>query len=483
MKQIKQSGVCFLLTLVLILCAAACVSCSNGETSDPGTLTISDKTLRIGETADAAPVFSKNSYAVTYSFDGNVISIDGGKITANEPGTVVVTAKTEYHNVTFTVTVTEKTENYGKLYISNIDRILVGEQIELSPVFSDIRYIDGIRYSFDGDAIKIENGVVTALKADETVTVTAKTKYHTVVFTVATAEERGELTISDVLAWLDYPDSDFVPLFSDPAHKEELSFEYDESALQIDASKNTVKALKEGDYTVTAVSAHFKASFTVRARSVDKTALDNQGRKKWGAYTVFAGSDKKCIREWTARGKDGVSTVFIGDSFFDEMFWTNFYDDDYYGAYEAVLLGVGGSTTYDWEDWVDGWLGEIVPKNIAMHIGTNNIYDDGDDAAALTANLQRLFTMMHDKLPGTQIYWFSISQRAYDPRLQEIVRVVNENMKAWCAERDYITYVHTVDALTADMLKDGTHPKVECYTVFRDGLKEEGIDIIRKEDQ
>lgn len=293
---------------------------------------------------------------------------------------------------------------------------------------------------------------------------------------------RGQLSVSDVTAWIDYPDSDFVPVFSDPAYKEALTYEYDESAIQINGELNTVKALKEGDFEVKATSEHFEAKFTVHARAVDKTATDNNGQSKWSAST-FEWLEPYKRDDWNTRGKAGVTTVFVGDSFFDSYFWSNFYDADYYEDYEAIILGIGGSTTYDWEDLVNGWFGETDPKNIVMHLGTNNVYDDGDDTETTIASLQRLFTMIHTKLPNAKIYWFSISQRNYDQPLRKIVKNVNKAMKEWCDQRDYITYIHTVDTLTTGMLRDGIHPLVEYYTVFRDALKETDIEIIRKEAQ
>jgi len=288
---------------------------------------------------------------------------------------------------------------------------------------------------------------------------------------------RGTLSISNTTAWVGYPASDFCLKFTKPEHAEALSYQYDSTALVIDAGKSTVKALKSGSYLVRASSKHFSASFTVNAEVVDKTATDNNGSSKWSAAAKFASRATERENIWNARGNDGTTTAFIGDSFFDDGFWTNFYTEEYFGKYDALRLGISATTTYDWEDWINGWLSKTNPRNIVMHMGTNNIYDDGDNAATATSALKRMFTMMHDKLPGVKIYWFSISQRSYNVALQEIVKTVNANMKVWCDERDYITYIHTVDTLTADMLKDSVHPLPDCYYVFRDALKKTDIQI------
>ena len=555
MKKRITLFTCLILALCMGLALAACTT-PEPPAPDYGTLTIANVTLQEGETKALNPTFSKEASAITYSFTGDNITIANDQVTAVKPGTVTVSATTEHHEATFTVTVTAKPVDYGTLSVENIAELEVGttatieatfsiadkaepitytfegEDIEIAdgvvtalvggktvtvtaktehheatftvttividygtltianvtnlkegnksklfPTFSNNKYVEDITYTFEGDAIKIEDGYVTALKGGETVTVTATTSHHETTFTVSTVVNRGELTVNNVYAWVDYPASDFYPTFSMPEYAEELAYEYDSEALEIDTEKNTVKAFKAGRYTVKATSANFMAEFTVNAEVVDKNADGANGKKKYNSD--FSGAGTQRHNTWKNQGKDNVSTAFIGDSFFDG-FWSNFYEADYYGNYEAVRIGVSATTTYDWEQFAYGWLSEINPKNLVMHMGTNNVYDDGDNAATATSALQRMFTVIHDKLPGVKIYWFSISQRSYDAGKQATVSVVNANMKTWCDERDYITYIHTVDTLTADMLKDSVHPKPECYTVFRDALKKTDIEIAEK---
>ncbi len=189
-------------------------------------------------------------------------------------------------------------------------------------------------------------------------------------------------------------------------------------------------------------------------------------------------ADRK--QQWKDKATDGKTTLFIGDSFFDTEFWTNFYER-YYTGKDALLLGIGGTTTYDWETWATGWLKDIQPKNIVMHMGTNNIYDDGDDVEATVSALQSMFSVIHENVPDTPIYWFGISYRSYGDAKITKAKEINAQMKTWCDTQDYITYIDTPDTLTADMLSDGTHPKVESYYVFADALEATNIVIEDKE--
>ncbi len=302
------------------------------------------------------------------------------------------------------------------------------------------------------------------------------TENNTTAPTEPTDGDYGEIIVNDIYAWVgDYPASDFYYSFTKPEYGEELKYSYDTSALEIDEEKQTVKALKKGKHEVTLTGKHFSQTFHVIAEEVNKNAYGSNGIKKYDKSNFIAGETRNASR-WNSKGKDGVSTIFIGDSFFDDYFWSSFYAS--YPGKEVIQMGISATTSYDWEQYATSWLKNTKPQNIVMHMGTNNVYDDGDGATSATSALQRMFTVIHDALPDTQIYWFSISQRSdVGSDKQGVVKTVNKNMKNWCDERDYITYIHTVDILTANMLRDGVHPKPENYYVFVNALAKTDIVI------
>ncbi len=145
-----------------------------------------------------------------------------------------------------------------------------------------------------------------------------------------------------------------------------------------------------------------------------------------------------------------------------------------------MCIGISGSKTYHWETWANGWLSKTAPKNVVMHIGTNNV-SAGDTAENTFDSLKRMFTIMRARLPQTTFYWFSITRHA--PTDAGVIAKnnvrdrVNEMMEKWCSERDYMVYVHTVDSIDGSMLRDGVHPKVEYYKIFVDAVAEAGIEI------
>lgn len=259
--------------------------------------------------------------------------------------------------------------DYGTLTIKNIS-VIQGETAKISYTFSIAERAEEITYAFDGNAIEIKDGKVKALVGDETVTVTATTEHHEAVFTVTTySVDYGTISIDDLYAWVDYPASEIDVSFEYPEYEEQLVYTYDKTKLEINAATNTVKALSEGNFEVTAQrpSDGFTTTFTVRAEKVNRSSEyynTSNYKTKVANYKTY----------WEQNGKSRSTTLFIGDSFFDSSYWSDFYTT--YAGKDAIRSGVGSSTTCDWEIFADTYLKYTDPKNIVMHIGTNNVYND-----------------------------------------------------------------------------------------------------------
>ena len=163
------------------------------ETIDYGTLSISDIKVEKGKTADINPVFSISDKAeeITYTFDGNNISIEKGKVTGLVGETeTVVTAKTLHHEITFKVVVWI---DYGTLSIADINVTFGSETLPIV-VFSKEEYEEDVEYQFEGNNISITDGVVKGLVPDTTTVVTAKTQHHEAKFNVNVSYVNGVLT-------------------------------------------------------------------------------------------------------------------------------------------------------------------------------------------------------------------------------------------------------------------------------------------------
>ncbi len=303
---------------------------------------------------------------------------------------------------------------------------------------------------------------------NETTGTTAE-NFGTVLTTAQNEEPFGEFSIPSLNAWIGYPASDIDVSSEVPIDKSKIVFKYDESKIEIDTVAMKVTAKTKGSVKVEASSpdGSYKTTFYVKCEEVDKKSKDYDTSSYENYLKTLKGY-------WTANGHDGETSLFIGDSFFDERFyWTDFKTVN--KEIDALCCGISATTTCDWEKFAKSFLSSTDPKNIIMHIGTNNVYDDNMTEGETVSALQRMFYVIHDVCPYANIYWFNISQRNYDEGRQKIVAKVNEKMAKWCENRDWLTCVDTSSKLTNDMLRDGIHPKLQYYSVFMDELNKTDI--------
>ena len=468
MKFLKRILGIFL-SAVCLLCFAAC-----GE-KDYGTLTVADiENLKIGETREISAVFSNEEYAsaIEYEFKGNAIKIEDGKVTALSGGrTVPVTAKTKHHETTFTVkTSTERYDN-GTLTIENIENLPVGQRVQINAVFTPTGVYEPISYTFEGDDIEILNGYITAIVPDKTVEITAKTRYHEIMFTVKTV--RPVTLVRNVTAWVGYHASP-LPDVSYFKEGEAITWSGENPEIAVlDKTKRTLSAVAAGSFTLTAQTEGYSEIYNVTVKSVSKTG------KKWQLDQDKTDYANQMKSKWNTDGNDGKTTLFIGDSFFDvRYFWTNFYS--LYAGKDAICAGLSGATTYDWEQYAETFLRQTAPKNLIVNLGTNNFYDDHDSSETATESLQRMFTLIHNILPDTNIYYFAITQRS-DTSYKAGVSETNAAMNAWVEGYSWMTFLDTEQALTVDtLLSDGIHPKLETYNVFMGALAQSKIEMENK---
>ncbi len=315
--------------------------------------------------------------------------------------------------------------------------------------------------------------------------------------------ERGTLTVKDVTAWIDYPAAEFYLEYEKPEYAEELTYEYDKTKLYIDEANRTVKALadsgealsstqtadKTGRHKVKVSSEHFSASFYVDCYRVKKDAAVYSRLRTLDSATLPAYL-QTLKNKWSTDGVNGATTLFIGDSFFDtRFFWTEFYKT--FEGTNAISLGISSTATYDWEVLADDGLSKAVfggtaneipllknikPKNLVVNIGTNNVWMENAAAEETLNSLQRLFTMLHGKMPDTKIYYYGMAPRGQDTGKTEIMNSINARMKAWCNARKWIKYINTCDKLTlADLNDDMIHPKAETYAYYVEDLFNAGI--------
>jgi len=290
--------------------------------------------------------------------------------------------------------------------------------------------------------------------------------------TGGTGADYGELQIDDLKVYINSDKgttfAEISPVFTKPEKKETLAYTYDTEYLKIENDIVTPLIREDKTLNVRAKSQHFNTVFRVEVEYVNFT--------KDGLYDCSKYPVKE--RASTCQAVTAETTLFIGDSFMDDRFIGDYMQT--YAANKKVLhAGMSSTTSYHWEASYAEIIGKTAPKNIVMHIGTNNFYDAKDSAANTEESLKRLFMFMHTSYPASKIYWFNITQRE-DTTYAERVSQTNAYMADWCVKYDWITCVNTCSRVTAAMLRDGVHPTTENYKTFTDELVAAGCQIVNK---
>ena len=179
-------------------------------------------------------------------------------------------------------------------------------------------------------------------------------------------EQYGELIIPDMKIYTDFPDTP-QPVFTKPEYASEITYTVIDNNI-VTYEDGYFSAMRATEATVEATTEHHSTTFKVTSEVyTDPKGVDTAN---W-----YLGRVNSVEGNWVNDGKPTGGTLFIGDSFFDTQFWSDFYQ--LYANNEHVYThGVSSSTTTDWEIFANRLLYPIAPKNDVIHCGTNNIYDD-----------------------------------------------------------------------------------------------------------
>ncbi len=293
-----------------------------------------------------------------------------------------------------------------------------------------------------------------------------------------TENEYGELCIEDLKVYINSNKdkaatfAEISPVFTKPEKKEALTYTYDTEYLKIENNIVTPLLREDKVVNVRAKSEHFNTVFQVEVEYVRFTGKGASGLYNCERFPVSE-------RAVTCEKVTADTTLFIGDSFMDDYFIGD-YMKTYASNKEVLHAGISSTTSYHWEASYAKIIGDVAPKNIVMHVGTNNFYDAKDPVETTEESLKRLFMFMHDTYPTSNIYWFNITQRR-DTTYSQQVAQTNTYMANWCAKYDWITCVDTCSQVTSAMLRDdGVHPETNSYATFTTALEAAGCEIVTK---
>lgn len=290
----------------------------------------------------------------------------------------------------------------------------------------------------------------------------------------------GELNIENMDLYFNYPDKPIVT-FTNPDYASEITYTI------LDAENDEV-TYENGYFT-----AESAGLFTVEAKTQYHTAEFAISAQKYNGISDFYLTrtlEKENYWKNTGQGQTG-GTVFIGDSFFDTEFFSNFYTT--YKGNNAFTNGISSSTIKDWQVFASRLLYPLEPSNIVMHCGTNDVWDDKETAEQVVNNTQDFLNTVHKRLPDTKIYYFAIEPRTYgainhnnpfDQATYDKITAINESMEMYCEEKDYMVFLDatshcytTAPTVNSSFFRDGTHPTLDNYMVYVNLLKDAGLSL------
>lgn len=290
--------------------------------------------------------------------------------------------------------------------------------------------------------------------------------------TISENIDYGTLTIPDMKIYMNYPGVPATPVFSNEQFKDlEITYSINnENAVKYE--NGVFVPLKAGyKVIVTATTEHHSTTFKITTAEFD-----------------FEAQVSAHERNWKQEGSLTGSTLFVGDSFFDTGFWSSFYNT--YGKYNARTHGISATTTTDWEVFADRIVYPVQPKNIVMHCGTNNLFDDLKTSEQTIEETTRLLSKFHEKMPETQMYYFGIEPRTgairglnFNDSIQRI-HDTNAGIIKFCEENAWVTYLDSPSlcynddgSVKSEFFRDGCHPKLENYSYYVNLLNEAGLEL------
>lgn len=161
--------------------------------------------------------------------------------------------------------------------------------------------------------------------------------------------------------------------------------------------------------------------------------------------------------------KKDVDTLFIGDSYME------FWKASGFTSHVAQLPsyaneGIGGTKTTNWMSKLQDMSARYNPSNIVMHIGVNDIDDEGLSKEEATARLLELFNAYHEAFGEAQLYWVALIPNTMFADKVATYKEVNAEIKAFAENNGWLTYIEADKAFTTEsggarvnMFYDGLH--------------------------
>ncbi|MCD8740467.1 GDSL-type esterase/lipase family protein [Mucilaginibacter roseus] len=107
----------------------------------------------------------------------------------------------------------------------------------------------------------------------------------------------------------------------------------------------------------------------------------------------------------------------------------------------VIKRGLGGSELWQWVEYYTPYvLFPYQPKKVFIYAGENDIAS-GRTAQNVAGSFEKLWTMIHDKLPNTEIYFLSIKPSPSRAKFLNEVILANNLIKAYADSKPKTKYI------------------------------------------
>ena len=381
------------------------------------------------------------------------------------------------------------TEEYGTVTIADVE-VGLNKRVTITPVFSKPKKYEKLSYSYEGENISIddENHLFGLVEGTQTV-VTAYSEHFRTTFNATVTIDYGKVTIKNLTVYKNYEGSAPDITFSKENRAEEFTYTFEGNDIKYENGKFVALSVNK-EVTVTAKSEHFETTFKVSTKQFDFEDRVTAYENAWNV-NKFKGQ-----------------TVYLGDSFFDAQFWGNFYT--LFAKKDVLQQGISATTVTDWMLFAQRLIYPQEPKEIVMHLGTNDMFDDKLSNEDNLANIKLLFAQIYERLPEVKIYYFSVEPRTSalfgktNAQQKAYLDVFNNGVKEYAQSEDRLVYLDSAQYfydnsgnVISSQMKDGCHPINSLYeSVYKKmpldaglvlrtarNLSYEVADVIRTKDQ
>lgn len=290
--------------------------------------------------------------------------------------------------------------------------------------------------------------------------------------TSETTEEidRGKVYVNKIVAVNGFGGIKIRPRFTKPEYEKdehfEYNFKYETDNCYID-NDTVYYVADEAGALCNFTSEHFSGRFNIACASKFPNSGALNTAKSLGAK-VSSGSISK------------GTTLFVGDSYFE--FWRNGTNGvenfaTSYADYNVANVGISGTTSTDWRAIQTKLVTPVIPKNIVLNIGINDIDDLRAGGTGAASQIQDLLLDIRENLPSTEVYLMSLLHCTGNFSWNwNDVQTCNEKSKEFCEQDDKLHFLDVTskigDNYTKCLVSDGLHPNQNGFEAFKEIIAE-----------